>query len=211
MLLQLISFAVGLACGSVPFAQLVARRRDVDLRTTGTGTVSGTGLFEVAGFGSLVVAGLADIAKSLVAVVIVMALDGAPELAGLGAVVGHNWSPWLAGAGGRGVSPTMGALVPIDPWGVVVIGGGLAAGRLVRQTGAGCFVAYLVLPFVVGRGGGGRVWFGVALTVVLLFKRFLGNRAPSAWNLRTIASRLVLDHDPGTGPGSRTADRTDSR
>ena len=41
----------GLA-GSIPFSNLAARvRAGVDLRDVGTGTVSGTALFDVAGFG----------------------------------------------------------------------------------------------------------------------------------------------------------------
>ncbi|MST32851.1 hypothetical protein GHK86_08980, partial [Acidimicrobiaceae bacterium USS-CC1] len=47
--------------GSVPFANLAATRtRGVDLRTVGTGTVSGTGLFAVAGFRVLAVAGVLE-------------------------------------------------------------------------------------------------------------------------------------------------------
>jgi glycerol-3-phosphate acyltransferase PlsY len=44
--------------GSVPFSGLAARLvAGVDLRDHGTGTVSGTGLYEVAGFVPLALAG----------------------------------------------------------------------------------------------------------------------------------------------------------
>src|SRR5436190_14384415 len=86
--------------GAVPFSYLFARRlRGVDLRHTGTGTVSGTGLYRVAGFGPLAVAGVLDVAKGAFAVLI--AGPGRPGLAaaaGGAAVIGHNWSVFLRGA-----------------------------------------------------------------------------------------------------------------
>ncbi|MGH9113334.1 MAG: hypothetical protein ACRDZN_13730, partial [Acidimicrobiales bacterium] len=54
---------LGLAwlAGSIPFSNLAARARvGVDLREVGGGTVSGTALHEVAGFGPLAVAGVCD-------------------------------------------------------------------------------------------------------------------------------------------------------
>src|SRR5919106_4525297 len=104
---------LGWLAGSIPFSNLAARvRAGVDLRDVGGGTVSGTALHSVAGFGPLAVAGVCDIAKGAVG----------PALAGrdrpmLGAaaagaaVAGHNWSPWLGGAGGRRISVAMGSLL----------------------------------------------------------------------------------------------------
>src|SRR5437764_448341 len=53
--------------GSIPSSNITARlRAAVDLRDVGTGTVSGTALYRVAGFGPLAVAGIVDIAKAVV-------------------------------------------------------------------------------------------------------------------------------------------------
>src|SRR5439155_7799056 len=99
--------------GAIPFSNLMARRaRGVDLRSVGTGTVSGTSLHEVAGFVPLAVAGICDVAKGAVGPA-PAARDrpgpaAAPAAAG---VAGHNWSPFLNGAGGRGISPALGALL----------------------------------------------------------------------------------------------------
>src|SRR3954451_5465687 len=104
--------AAAYLAGAVPFSNLMAkRRRGVDLRAVGSGTVSGTSLYEVAGFGALALAGVCDVAKGAVG----------PALAGrdrparqatacAAAVAGHNWSRFLGGAGGRGISPAIGAL-----------------------------------------------------------------------------------------------------
>src|SRR2546423_12023595 len=53
--------------GAVPWSNVMARRKaGVDLRSVGSGTVSGTGLFEVAGFAPLAIAGVADVLKGAV-------------------------------------------------------------------------------------------------------------------------------------------------
>ena len=59
--------AAGYVAGAVPFANIAARRRaGIDLRSHGTGTVSGTGLYEVAGFAPLAAFGVLEVAKGAV-------------------------------------------------------------------------------------------------------------------------------------------------
>ena len=98
------SIALGFAAGSVPFSNLVAKRRaGVDLRNVGSGTVSGSGLYEVAGAGPLVIVGLFELAKGAIAPLLAGRRHPfTAALAGAAAVAGHNWSPFLGGAGGRG-------------------------------------------------------------------------------------------------------------
>ncbi len=138
--------------GSLPWSQLAARRRGVDLRRFGTGTVSGTALYRVAGFAPLAVAGSLDVAKGAVG-----PLTATPRRPGLAAaaaaaaVAGHNWSPFLGFAGGRGVAPALGGLLAGAPAGAAVLLGGLVAGRLRKQTGLGCFAAYVALVPAVRR------------------------------------------------------------
>jgi hypothetical protein len=80
--------------GSIPSSNIAARRRaSVDLRDVGTGTVSGSALYRVAGFGPLALTGVADIAKAAVGPV--LAGPTRPRLAALAgsaAIAGHNWS-----------------------------------------------------------------------------------------------------------------------
>ena len=73
--------------GSIPFSHLMARRaRGVDLRTVGSGTVSGTGVFRSVGFAAGMVAGIADLLKGAVGPL--LAGRDRPYLAGRG-----RWSP----------------------------------------------------------------------------------------------------------------------
>ena len=59
--------ALSFAAGSVPSTQIAARMHArVDLRDVGSGTVSGTSLYRVAGFAPLAISGIADIAKATI-------------------------------------------------------------------------------------------------------------------------------------------------
>ncbi len=185
--------------GGVPFSNLVARwLRKVDLRTVGSGTVSGSALYRVAGFGPLAVAGVLDVAKGAVGPLLAGPdRPGLAALAGGAAVAGHDWSPFLRGAGGRGLSTALGALA-VNAWeGVVVLAAGLAGGKLARNTSIGCFVAYAVLvPVLAVRRGWRGALAGGAVLVPLLAKRVLGNTPPRGPDrLRIALTRLVLDQD----------------
>ena len=182
--------------GAIPFSNLFARRlRGIDLRDEGTGTVSGTGLYRVAGFGPLALAGVLDVAKGALAVLV--AGPGRPVLAALAggmAVIGHNWSLFLRGAGGRGLSPSMGTLLVQAWFGVVVILAGLAAGRAREQSGLGSFVALLVVvPSLAVTGGRYDALAGACAVTPVLAKRVTGNEPTSDWSVRV--HRLVYDND----------------
>ncbi len=152
---------VGLAflAGAVPFTNIAARRlRGVDLRDVGTGTVSGTSLYRVAGFVPLAVAGVADILKGAVGPAVAGDRPGLAAAAAGAAVAGHNWSPFLAGSGGRGLSPAIGALA-VGNWpGSVLLLAGMTGGRLAGETALGCLAADVALVPMLRRtrGGPGR-------------------------------------------------------
>lgn len=185
--------------GSVPCSNIAARlTRGVDLRTVGSGTVSGTGLYRVAGFPALAVAGVVDVAKGALGPA--LAGSGRPTLAalaGAAAVAGHNWSPFLRGAGGRGIAPALGALL-VQAWpGAVLLLVGLVAGKALGQTGLGGFVAEVLLaPFLLAVDGGTAALAGLAVVVPMLVKRVLGNGPPDDRALHAYVIRLLYDREP---------------
>jgi glycerol-3-phosphate acyltransferase PlsY len=112
------------------------------------------------------------------------------------AVAGHNWSPFLRGAGGRGLSPAIGALLATAWPGAVLLLGGMVLGRAVRETGLGSFVAQVALVPVLGatHGGAGAL-AGTCVAVPMLVKRVLGNRAPPRRGVGVYVHRLLFDND----------------
>ncbi|HMK97292.1 MAG TPA: glycerol-3-phosphate acyltransferase, partial [Acidimicrobiales bacterium] len=175
-----VAVTAGFAAGAIPFSNLMARRRaGVDLRRVGTGTVSGSALMQVAGIGPLVVTGVFEVAKGAVGPALAWPRTGAGALAGAAAVSGHNWSPWLKGAGGRGISPAIGALLVNAPVGSLVLLAGLAGGKLAGETALGSLVADVLLVPVCARAHGRRGAVAAAAVLVPMFaKRLMGNRPP---------------------------------
>jgi glycerol-3-phosphate acyltransferase PlsY len=191
--------AVAFLCGSIPFSNIASRLvRGVDLRDVGTGTVSGTALHEVAGFGPLAVAGVLEVAKGAVGPL--LAGRDRPELAAVAAgaaVAGHDWSPFLRGAGGRGISPATGALLVSAPTGAALLLGGLAAGRLARQTALVSLAADLALVPVARRVHGRQgALAATAVAGVIVAKRLAGNAPPPRQaRVTTLRNRLLFDRD----------------
>jgi glycerol-3-phosphate acyltransferase PlsY len=196
--------AAGWLAGSVPFSNIAARRKTgVDLRSVGSGTVSGTGLYEVAGFGPLAVAGALDVAKGAVGPLLApKQRPGAVALAAGATVAGHDWSPFLDGAGGRGISPAIGALLATAPTGAVVLLGGLAVGRVVHATGLASFVADVALIPVAATAHGRRgALVAAAVLVPIIAKRLAGNSPPvGGWRIEVLRNRLLFDRDEWSQP-----------
>ena len=189
---------VAFVAGSIPFSNLAARlTRGVDLRTVGTGTVSGTSLFRVSGFPALAVAGVLDVGKGALGPALAGDRATLAAFAGGLAVVGHNWSPFLRGAGGRGVAPALGALL-VQAWpGAVLLLGGLVIGKLFRETGLGGFVAEVLLtPVLALLEGPIGAAAGAAIAVPMLVKRIAGNGRPTHSDARTYVTRLLFDREP---------------
>jgi acyl phosphate:glycerol-3-phosphate acyltransferase len=188
------------AAGAVPFSGIAARMiSGVDLRRHGSGTVSGSGLYEVAGFGPLAIAGSLDVAKGAIGPL--LAGRNRPVLSaltGAAAISGHNWSPMLRGAGGRGISPALGVMLVIAPEGAVALAAGLGGGKVVNQTGLGCLVALVALmPLLIRSRGWRGALTSVCVAGPIIVKRLAGNEPPSTKDrTRVLISRLLFDRDP---------------
>lgn len=199
--------------GSVPLSQIAALALSGrDLRKVGSGTVSGTNLHQATGFGPLAVVGVLEVAKGAFGPL--LAGPDRPYLAaaaGGAAVAGHDWSPFLRFAGGRGISPAMGAGLVVGPEATALLAAGLALGRVAGETGLGCFAAIVLLPLgLAGRRGRAGTAAGLALSLPMLLKRLTGNSSPTPGSPASVyLHRLLLDRDPR--PQVATAGRGDRR
>lgn len=190
---------VSFALGAIPFSNLLAQSvAETDLRSVGGGTVSGTALYRVAGFVPLAVGGIMDVAKAAPGVLAAGSAPVVGALAAGAAVAGHNWSPFLRGAGGRGVSPAMGALAVVYWPGAVLLLAGLAVGRVVRQTGLVSFGAMAALPLLaLAWGGRDAALAGTVVVAPMLLKRLTANNTmpPAGRRARIALQRLLCDND----------------
>ncbi len=191
---------VAFLAGAIPFSNLVAQRvKGIDLRDTPYGTVSGTSIYRVAGFWPLAISGILDMTKGALGPLLAGDRWLLAALAGGLAVVGHNWSPFLGGMGGRGVAPALGALA-VTAWpGVPLLLGSLVLGKAVRQTGLGGFFGEVALvPVLAITNGGHGAVAGAAVALPMLVKRMFANSRPTERGTGPYVRRLLFDRDPNT-------------
>lgn len=109
--------------GAVNPAAIIARLRGTDLLHSGSGNPGATNAGRVLGVRWGVFVGLLDVVKGYLPVVLVQqAMGTVPALcAGLAVVLGHIWSPFLKGHGGKGVATSLGAILAVQPWFALVM------------------------------------------------------------------------------------------
>lgn len=84
-----------------------------DIRTEGSGNIGATNAFRVLGpaVGTLVL--LLDVVKGMAAVWVSRQVGGIDYLAGLAAILGHTFSPFLKFRGGKGVATALGVFLSL--------------------------------------------------------------------------------------------------
>lgn len=162
--------AVGYLLGSIPTGYWVGRWRGVDIRTVGSKNMGATNVFRTLGKGAGLFVLVADALKGFVAVSLVVychpaCTEALPQLfpapaagswpdhfdpglaAGIGAVLGHNYTCWLRFKGGKGIATTVGVFLALAPAAV-----GIAAGcwllvfLATRYVSVASIVAAIALP-----------------------------------------------------------------
>lgn len=167
--------------GSVNPASIVARVLGKDLSRSGSGNPGATNAGRVLGVRWGVVVGLLDVLKGYLPVVLVQAAMGTvPALcAGIAVVLGHIWSPFLKGHGGKGVATSLGAILAVQPWfGLVMVAVfGVLVWRMRWVAGASVSACLVLLLLGVGTWlgwvpGGSRAvgaWC-VVLAVIVIYR-----------------------------------------
>ncbi|MCA9619987.1 MAG: glycerol-3-phosphate 1-O-acyltransferase PlsY [Myxococcales bacterium] len=173
--------------GSVPYGAIFARRRGVDIQAEGSGNIGATNVARTLGKGWGAAVLLLDAAKG--AAPVAVAWWQASRLpawafaaAGLLAVVGHCYTPWLRFRGGKGVATALGVFLVLDPLATLV---SVALFALVyaatKKSSAGSLTGALAMPVTLWIRGRGALELGLAVAVVLVI--FLRHRD----NLRRLA------------------------
>jgi len=180
--------------GAIPTAYLLARwLRGIDLRQVGSGNVGGSNLRATVGAWATITVGLVDIAKGALPVWLARRIGlGETEavLAGLAAVAGHDWPPWLGFRGGRGMASTLGVLLVLFPAGVAWVLGALALGALTHQVALLHGLGVLTLPVLSGCLGEPSLVTRtcIALVLLMIVKRLEANHG---WRALTTVQRSV--------------------
>jgi glycerol-3-phosphate acyltransferase PlsY len=122
---------IGYLIGALPFGMLAGRLAGgVDLRQTGSRRTGATNTLRTLGWRWAALVLLLDVGKGVAAVLLARALylagpPGSAEwvqaVAGVAAVVGHNWSAFIGWRGGRGVATSGGGMLVLSPLTLLVV------------------------------------------------------------------------------------------
>ncbi len=130
--------------GSIPFGFLAAKAKGIDIRSVGSGNIGATNAMRVLGKPAGIFVLLLDVLKGYVACAFLPPLIFnwlAPHssglftyfqyepaevqnrfkiVAGIFAVLGHNYTCWLKFKGGKGIATTAGVYLALAPWAVLI-------------------------------------------------------------------------------------------
>jgi glycerol-3-phosphate acyltransferase PlsY len=176
--------------GSIPVGLLLVRATTgKDVRQVGSGRTGGTNVLRAAGPWVALLTILGDGIKGLLAVRLAQALvsaSGFAALAGLLAVVGHNYSVFTHFKGGAGTMTTVGGAIGLWPWnGAILVCLGTAVIAATRYASVGSITIALLVPIVFAL----RAWLGNAPWDYLIHG--VGTLLLTIWALRPNIRRLL--------------------
>jgi glycerol-3-phosphate acyltransferase PlsY len=154
--------------GSLPTGFLVGQMRGIDIRSVGSGNIGATNVLRALGKPAGVFVFLVDALKGWVAVAILpevvaralgvttggaaggaVAVEGYAQIvAGVFAILGHNYTCWLKFKGGKGIATSAGVLLALVPWALLTIFViWVIVCALTRYVSLGSLAASAALPF----------------------------------------------------------------
>ena len=165
--------------GSIPTGYLVAKAKGIDIRTTGSGNIGATNTMRVLGKPAGIFVMIVDCAKgfaaccfgAFISIYFVNQLTGLhsttdsdqnsfeeafnsfvyfPIIAGIFAVLGHNYTCWLKFKGGKGIATTAGVYLALAPDALgIALAVFILTVLITRYASVGSIVAAVVLPVAV--------------------------------------------------------------
>jgi acyl phosphate:glycerol-3-phosphate acyltransferase len=164
--------------GAVPSSYLLARwLGGIDLRQVGSRNLGATNLYRQLGWKAAIPAGAFDLLKGAAPVALATRFGGGPAwwpmIVGLGAVLGHVYSPFVGFKGGKGVATAAGVFLALAPGAIGVAA--LVWIGLLKSTGymsvasmAGALVFAAATPLLY-RGQPLLAWVAAAVGAFIVF------------------------------------------
>jgi glycerol-3-phosphate acyltransferase PlsY len=183
--------------GTFPSAEVVARRRGVDITAAGSGNPGASNTFRLLGWRAGVLVFAMDAAKGAIAAGVgLVVADGhvGAYVLGIAAIIGHTFPVTRHFKGGRGVATGAGVLLVIFP--LLTLAAGVlwfAIARVTHKASLASIVVVVAFPIAVALAG--HPWGDV--TVIAAVAVFVVAR--HAANLK----RLFHGEELGIDPGAR--------
>jgi len=177
-LLHQIAAVVGYLAGAIPFGLVLTRLTGKgDIRAIGSGNIGATNVLRTGSKGLAALTLLLDGGKGAAAVLVMTRWGTDPALiAGLFAVIGHNFPVWLRFQGGKGVATSLGVLIALAwPVGLAACATWLAVAAIFRYSSLAALVALAAALFLSVWLADDRITVVAALLTVLAFVRHHAN------------------------------------
>jgi glycerol-3-phosphate acyltransferase PlsY len=175
------SIVIGYFFGSIPFGYIAGRLAGKDIRQEGYHRIGASNVYSVLGFIPAVFVFFGDFFKGVVPIVILTLLgvsEPVASVAGVSAIVGHNWPIFLAFKGeGRGFATSCGVLYYLLPLETIC---GFAFFILLvimlKSSPLPTFIFACIMPILVLLFPEPLWTFGISLSISLLlvFTRIVG-------------------------------------
>ena len=217
MLIQsLLLIAGGYLLGSVSSTYLIGRwLGGKDLRHYGSGSLSGSMVYEHVGRWAIAPVVLFDTLKGTVPALLALWLDLGGQVAavaGLAAAVGHNWPIFTRFYGGRGLATFTGVWLALFPPGVLSMAGFMGIGWRLGDSAPFLYPCLLTMPLLARLFDGPKMLgpfllggsdlvgqLAGAMILIALVKRLEANRRPlpppGPDRLKVLLRRAFLDRD----------------
>jgi len=120
-----LSAVVSYLLGSISFSYLISKKvAGIDIRSHGSGNAGATNTLRVLGTGPAILVLLLDAIKGMAAVAIAWWISDyntvIGALAGIFAIIGHNWPIFFQFRGGKGIATTIGVALLISPLAFII-------------------------------------------------------------------------------------------
>lgn len=178
--MMFLEYALAFLIGSIPTAYWYAKSvHHLDIRQHGSGNIGATNSLRVLGRKAGIIVLFFDLLKGLIPVLVARKLGFTPEntlLAGVFAVLGHLFSPFVGFKGGKGIATALGVILAFSPLGalvsVVVFGIVLYFSRYVSLGSVCGVLAFWVYTFFQP----GRSWQILLIASVLALLLIISHR-----------------------------------
>ncbi len=153
----ILAFIIGYVIGSIPTGYIAVKLlKNEDIREYGSGSTGATNVKRVLGKKWFFIILLIDAIKGMLCVWLTMRLGFfrvyglAPVLGALGGILGHSWSIFLKGTGGKSVATGIGTLIALSPTvGLITAVVWAAVTFISRTVSIGSIIAVLVAPILM--------------------------------------------------------------
>ncbi len=158
MMAYFISFLAGFFSGAIPYGYIIGKTKGIDIRKQGSGNIGFSNVFRVVGKPEGAIVLVLDIAKGLLPVLFFSRYFGYNYglVAGIFAMLGHMFTPWLKFKGGKGVATGLGVFIGLAPTSALLV-----------------FIVWLVVVAATRYISLGSVAAAVALPLLIFFSKFL--------------------------------------